>query len=229
MRSSTWFALAALLANACTTTDSETGEAQTSLSGETRYRDATTDHAGTPREPAAPSAQQASVRVIVKGAGDIPRIDPQCALDPAGRFEARYAGTLEIGDGVHAASFTRAAADIVTPSGCKIPELTVGVVTDVIVHAELQATTQNCEAYCEAHARAEAEQTCGASASAAQCRTSVETQTEASCQGTCTTERTKIVAEASLAGSLLGDIDAESLRAAALGKLAVDLTFDRSE
>jgi hypothetical protein len=38
-----------------------------------------------------------------------------------------------------------------------------------------------------------------------------------------------IVAEVSLAASLLGDLDAEALRAAALGDFSADLTFDHME
>jgi hypothetical protein len=38
-----------------------------------------------------------------------------------------------------------------------------------------------------------------------------------------------IVAEASLSASLLGDLDADSLRAAAMGDFAANLTFDHME
>lgn len=204
--------------------------AESTVSGTAQYRDSATAHDGTNKEPAAPPAQEASLKILIKGQGEIPQVDPQCALDPAGRFEGRYSGTFDLDDdGAYAAAIASSTAQLVTPSGCEIPNLTVGVVTDIVVRAELDTTTQNCETYCEAHARAEAEEACGATAASAQCRTSAEAQTKASCQTTCTTERQKIVAEMSLAANALGELDANALRAAAFGDFTANLTFDRME
>jgi hypothetical protein len=221
------FALVTLLA-ACGGTESE---GTTTVEGAATYRDATTNHDGTARQPSAPPpSQDAKVRVIVKGTGEIPQLDPQCALDPVGAFEARYAGTLELDDdGIYAASIGEAAGEIVTPSGCAIPDLTVGLITDVVVRGELTVNTQNCETYCEANARAEAEAMCGATATAAQCRSTAETQGAARCNTTCTTQADTIVAEVSVGAGAIGEADLDMLRAAALGELTADLEFDRLE
>jgi hypothetical protein len=207
------------------------GENTAEMVGAATYRDATTDHAGTAQQPAEPPpGSSANVFLVVEGSGDIPNIDPQCALDPAGSFEAHYLGTMTIDDGgVYTSSFGSAATEIVTPSGCEIPELTVGLITNIKVRAELESTTQNCETYCAAAARAEAEQECGADASSAECRTTAEGEASASCNTTCTTQTDTIVAEVSLGASALGQLDASALRAAALGEFQADLTFDHME
>jgi hypothetical protein len=201
-----------------------------SVSGQALYRDASTDHNGAQQQAATPPPQSAKVSIVVKGAGQIPNLDPKCALDPTGAFEAHYLSTMNMSDGnVYTATIASGSGAIQTPSGCAIPDLTVSLVTDVVIRGELSITTQNCETFCEADARADAEAQCGASASAASCRTQYETQAAAQCQTTCTTKAHAIVAEVSLAGSLLGDLDAEALRAAALGELTANLTFDHLE
>ncbi len=205
-------------------------EPATNVSGQAVYRDAATDHGGAQAEPATPPAQGAKISIVVEGSGDIPDLDPQCSLDPAGSFEAHYLGTLNLSDdSVYAAALGSTAAEIVTPSGCEIPELTVGVITDVRVRGELTANTQNCESYCAATARADAEQECGATASSAECRTNAEAAAAASCTTTCTTQAHVIVAEVSLLASLFGDLDADALQAAALGDFEANLTFDHME
>jgi hypothetical protein len=194
------------------------------------YRDATTDHTGMAQTPAAPPAQDAKLSIIVEGSGQIPNVDPQCALDPAGSFEAHYLGSLNLtDDDVYASSLFEAATEIRTPSGCEIPELAVAAITGARVRAELTVTTQNCQTYCAAAARANAEEQCGATAASAECRATAEASGEAACTTTCTTDARVIVAEASLAASLFGSLDANALRAAALGDLEVDLVFDRME
>lgn len=213
-----------LLIGACTT---DGGDAGAEVSGKAVYRDATTDHAGAPRAAEAPPAQSARISIVVKGSGQIPEVDPACALDPAGQFEAHYLSTLDMSDGsIYAATVASGSGQIQTPSGCAIPDLTVGLITDVVVRGELTINTTNCDTYCSASARADAEAQCGASATAAQCRSQFETQATAQCTQTCTTKASKIMAEVSLAGSLLGSLDADALRAAALGELTADLTFD---
>jgi hypothetical protein len=168
------------------------------------------------------------VTITVKGTGQIPQVDPQCALDPAGSFEAHYLSTMNMTDG-NAYTAAIASGTITTPSGCALPNLTVGVVTDVVVRGELAINTQNCESFCQASARADAEAECGASASSATCRAQAETQASAQCQTTCTTKAHAIVAEVSLATSLFSNLDADALRAALLGELHANLTFDHLE
>jgi len=219
--------IASALAFGCTSNESQSSS---SLSGNAAYRDATTDHDGATKPAATPAPQSANVTIVVKGTGTIPQIDPQCALDPAGQFEAHYLSTMSVSDGeVYTASVAEGSGNIQTPSGCAIPKLTVGVITDVVVRGELTINTTNCEAFCSAQARADGEAQCGANASAAQCRAQYEAQASAQCQTTCTTKAHAIVAEVSLAGSLLADLDADALRAAALGDLTANLTFDHLE
>jgi hypothetical protein len=223
MRTNLTVIASVLLAASCTTSD----DAGTQLSGKAVYRDAATDHAGAPAQPSAPPPQSAQVSIVVKGSGQIPQIDPQCALDPAGQFEAHYLSTLDMTSGnVYAATVASGSGAIQTPSGCAIPDLTVGLITDVVVRGELQINMTNCDTFCSARARADAETECGTSASSAACRASAETQAEAQCTQTCTTKASALRAEVSLSGSLLGNLDAEALRAAALGELTADLTFD---
>ena len=210
---------------ACTS-ESDTSS---SVTGDAVYRDATTDHSGAAQSPSTPPPQSARITVTVKGNGQIPQVDPQCALDPAGTFEAHYLSTMNMTDGSSAYAAALASGSITTPSGCAIPDLTVGLVTDVVVRGELAINTQNCETFCAASARADAETECGASASAAACRAQAESQASAQCQTTCTTKAHAIVAEMSLSAALLGDLDAFALRAAALGELHADLTFDHLE
>jgi len=215
-----------LLAGACTS-ESDGGA---SLSGSAVYRDAATDHGGATQPPSTPPPQSARVTITVKGSGQIPNVDPQCALDPAGQFEATYLSTMSVTDGnVYSATVASGSGAIETPSGCAIPDLTVGLITDVVIRSELSITTQNCDTYCSASARADAEAQCGATATAVSCRADAEASAMAQCQTTCTTKAHSIVAEVSLAASLLGELDANALRAAALGELTANLTFDHLE
>lgn len=215
------FLCCSLLLVGCTGGGEDEGGA--SVSGQAVYRDSATDHSGTPRSPSSPPAQDAKLSMTIKGTATIPQVDPQCVTDPAGKFEARYAGTASIGD-AYVASFAR--GSIVTPSGCEIPELTVGVVTDIVIRGELETTTQNCQTYCEASARADAEAQCGATASAAQCRAQAESNAAAQCMTSCTTQKTKIVAETTVGVSSLGSVDASSLRSATFADLEANLVFD---
>jgi hypothetical protein len=225
------FIYASLLAFcACTGGTGDDGGDSTSVTGQGVYRDEGTNHDGTAAEPASPPAQDMNVSIIVDGTGTIPNPDPQCALDPAGAFHAVLSGTATVDDsGAYVASMGSATSAITTPSGCTIPTLTVGAVTDVKVRAELDATTENCQTYCAASARADAEAQCGSTADQAECRATAEGDLEASCQTTCTTERDSIVAEADLGAGAIGSIDEDALRAAALGSLTADLTFDHDE
>lgn len=209
---------------ACTSENADDGA---SVSGQAVYRDATTDHSGTQRAPSTPPAQEAKLSMTIKGSGTIPQVDPQCITDPAGKFEARYLGTASIDDDLYVGSF--ASGKLTTPSGCEIPDLTVGVVTDIVLRAELTTTTQNCQTYCEASARADAETQCGASSSAASCRAQAESAATAQCMTTCTTQKTQIVAETSIGVSSLGSVDANKLRTATFASLEGKLVFDALE
>lgn len=215
---------------ACTSSGTSTTESDTTVDGTAVFRDATTNSDGTPHDAATPPAQGANVRVIVKGTGQVPNLDPQCAQDPLGSFEAHYAGTATLSDdGAFAAAFGSAAAEILSPSGCTIPDLTVSLITDVVVRAELAVNTENCNLYCAASARADAEAQCGSTPGSAQCRSTAEAEAEASCSATCTTEAHLIVGEVSLGASAIGDVDAQTLRAAALGQLEASFELDHLE
>lgn len=209
---------------ACASDGEGTGETQSELRGDATFRDASTDHAGNAQEAAAPSSG-ATVSIVVEGTGQLPEVDPRCALDPSGQFEARYESSVDFTNGeAYVAGIAQGV--ITTPSGCEVPSVSTFVVTDVTIRAELEATTQNCQTYCAASARADAEAECGATAAAASCRESAEASAEASCQTTCTTRADRIVAETSLAASLFADLDFEALRGAAFGELTADLVFD---
>jgi hypothetical protein len=207
--------------------DPDTGS---EVQGLATYRDATTDAAGASREPASPPAQSARVTVTVRGNGTLTGLDPTCLEQATGQFHAVYDGTAEVdGNGGYVSSMAAADALLQTPSGCAIPDLTVGAVTDVVVRAELDVTTANCTTYCEASARADAEAECTGAADRAGCWASAESAAMAACQTECTTQSEHIVAEATIAGSALGELDIDALRAAALGELEADLTFDTLE
>lgn len=208
---------------ACASND--TASTSSNLTGNTQYRDATTDHSGAPQTAATPAPQTADVTITVKGTATLPTIDPQCATDAPGAFEAHYASALSISDaGAYASAMAN--GELTTPSGCAISTLSNAIATEIDIHAELDATTENCSAYCAASARADAEGSCGATADAASCRTSAEAQAAAQCQTTCTQSGHRIAADLTIGAGALGMIDADSLRAAAFGDLHGNLTFD---
>jgi hypothetical protein len=209
---------------ACASDGGSTAESSSELRGDATYRDATTDHAGAQTDAAAPSSD-GTITIVVEGSGQLPEVEPRCALDPTGRFEARYVSSVDFDAGD---AYTAAVAEgvIMTPGGCELPTVTALVISDVKVRAELEATTQNCETYCAASARADAEAECGATSSAASCRENAEAAAELSCETTCTTRADRIVAEASLATALFADLDFEALRGALFGDLDLDLEFD---
>ena len=216
-----------LTVGACT---SSPDTASTQVMGQAVYRDAHTDHSGATQQPAAPPPQTANLTVTVKGTGTIPQLDPRCATDPVGAFEAHYAGSASMSDGsAYVAAIASGSGKLTTPSGCAISNLTVGAITDVVVRAELSVNSENCQTYCAASARADAEAQCGSTADQATCRTDAESSAAAQCQTTCTTQAHSIVAQVSLGASALGKMSADQLQAAALGDLSADLTFDHLE
>jgi hypothetical protein len=217
---------------ACASDDDGTGSQTSEVTGAMRYQDATTNSDGSPRDAASvPADQSVTVTVEVRGTGVITGVEASCTLDGAtGQFRALFDGTANVDEnGAYVAGFGSGSARIETLSGCAIPELTVNAITDVVVRAEIAATTQSCETYCAASARSDAEAECAGSSSEAECRAAAEASATASCTTECTSQRDVIVAEASLAASLLGDLDADALRAAAFGDFAADLTFDHME
>ena len=216
-----------LVLGACTS--SGEGTATSELRGDAAFRDAKTDHAGNPQAPATPS-DSVKITVVMNGSGQFSadKLDPRCALDPAGQFTATFTSTADTASG-SAYLATLGAGKVTTASGCELPELSSLAILDAKVRAEITATTQSCKSYCEASARADAEAQCGATASAAQCRAQAESTAAASCQTTCTTQSKVIVAEASLATALFGGIDLNDLKAASFGDLEADLTFDHVE
>lgn len=224
--------LALTLFAACTGDDTDTNTETSEVTGNMHYRDAATNADGTPHQAEAPAPEDGiTLTLELRGTGVITGLEPSCTLEgTSGQFKALYDGTAEVDDsGAYVAGFGSGSARIETLGGCAIPELTVNVITDVVVRGEIAATTQSCQSYCSASARAEAEAECAGSTSEAECRAAAESSASASCQTECTTQRDVIVAEVSLSGSLLGDLDAEALRAAALGELTADLTFDHME
>jgi hypothetical protein len=218
---------------ACTSDDGDSPTTPTSqVQGDMTYKDAATNADGTARDAETPPAQQALVTLELRGTGTLGGLETtQCALDAAsGQFHALFDSTVSLdGNGAYVAGYAAGDGRIETLTGCEIPNLTVGVITDVVVRAEIEANTTNCESYCEANARASAEAECQGSADQVSCRSSAETSAMASCRTECTTQRDVIVAEASLSASLLGDLDADALRAAAMGDFAANLTFDHME
>lgn len=201
-----------------------------SVQGVATYRDASTDATGASRDPAAPPAQSATVTVTIRGNGTLTGLDPTCLDSASGQFDALYAGDAQLdSDGGYISSMGASDAALTTPSGCEIPDLTVGVITDIVVRAELDATTANCDSYCSASARADAEAECSAAPDRATCWSNTEASAKASCQTSCTTQSHAIVAETTIGAGGLGDLDADALRAAAFGELDADLTFDALE
>jgi len=228
MRSYTLFIM--MLCTALTAACSEE-DTKASVSGAMRYDDASTDASGNPREAEAPPpGTSIVVTVEVRGTGTLEGLEPQCLDGASGQFHALFDGAATVDDdGAYVAAVGEGGGQIETLSGCAVPELTVGVITDIVVRAEIDATTASCSSYCEASARSSAEAECAGNSDQAGCRAAAESSASASCNTECTTQRDVIVAEASLAASLLGDLDAEALKAAALGDFTANLTFDHME
>jgi hypothetical protein len=221
MRNSILFVSCAAVA-ACSSNDDT---ASTGVTGQAIYRDSTTNDDGSPHEAARPSPQTARVSLTVTGTGQASGLDLSCLDGTSGQFQALYTGSASVGDAGAVTATIASAAAITTPSGCVIPNLTVGAVTGVKLHAELDATTENCTAYCAASARADAEARCAGSANEASCRASAESSAQASCTTTCTTQSHAISADTELGAAAIGQLDADQLRAGGFGALQADLTF----
>jgi hypothetical protein len=211
----------------------DAADADTTARGQAVYRDAETNAAGEP-QPAARCAPQPShdpmlVEILVRGSGDLGDLDPQCSLDGAtGSFKGLFSGVATIdGDGAYVATLASADAFFETPSGCEIPTIEIGAVTEVVIRGTLSATTQNCEAYCSAKARSYAEGECSGAGDQVACRAAAEGEYQASCGASCSAETTHVIAaEAALSASALAELNAAALTGAALGELSANLTFD---
>jgi len=196
--------------------------------GQAVYRDHTTDSSGAPAQAATPPAQRVNVTVTVSGQGSIPQIDPRCATDPVGAFEAHYAADAQMSSSAgYVAAFSQ--GTLTTPSGCAVSSLTVSAITDVVIRGELAIDTTNCQTYCAASARADAQAQCASSADQTTCRANAESSLAAQCQTTCTTQAHAIVAEVHLGASALGQVTADELKSAAFADLSAKLTFDHLE
>jgi hypothetical protein len=233
LRRSLFLTSLALITTAACSSDDDGGtggdDAETAVSGKALYRDASTDHTGQPHAAAAPAEQDVSLSIDVRGTGTLEGLDAQCSLEGAsGQFEGVYQGSASLGDdGLFAELLASTAASFQTPAGCEIPDLSIAAMTEIVVRAEITATTANCEAFCSAHARAEAEAECGATADAAACRADAEGELAGSCTTSCVAETHHIVAETALSADAVAAINAAGLTGTALGELDVDLVFDR--
>ena len=212
--------LTAALLVACNGDDADV---ETEAMGTARYADASDS-----TEPES-SPDGFDITIEAEGTGSFDVSEPQCEADGlTGAFTALYSGEAEVDDdGVYVASLTTVEAE--TPSGCELPDLDIGLVTDVVVRGEVQATTQNCDTYCESKARAYGETECEGDPDEASCRSTAEADFESSCSTACEDEAQVIVAETSLTAAALSSLDLQSLTGAALGTVTADLTFDRIE
>ncbi len=223
--------LTLLLLTAC---DGQTAaDNETEATGTATYDDAEQTSDGSDNEPATPEPQPNSdpmwLSIDVEGSGDFSVSDPECQLDSLGStFLGQLEGEAELdGNGVYVATLASTESTFTTPSGCTIPSLSIGSVTEVVVRGELTATQENCESYCAASARSEAEAECGSDAS---CRGDVQSAHEASCTTECTSSTTHvIVAETSLGVTALAELNGQALSGSSLGTISADLTFDRIE
>lgn len=218
--------IALALFTACNGED-DPGDGETEATGTAAYSDSGEDASGAPTEPESPDSFVVQIRA--EGTGTFDVSEPQCEADAlTGAFSALYEGDATVdNDGIYVASLTVVEAE--TPSGCELPDLDIGVVTDVVIRGEVEATTRNCETYCESKARASAETQCEGDANEAGCRSTQEAAYEASCTTSCTSSTNVIVAETSLTATALSSLDLAALTGAALGEVTADLTFDHVE
>lgn len=222
-------ATASLALTACTTGEADV---DTNASGHAVYRDATADHQGQSVAAARPDPQDIMLTMEVSGTASLPELEPRCALDEvSGQVTALFAGEAVIDDeGVYTAALASGEATFVSAGGCTLPPLELTAMTEVVVRAELEATTASCETYCQAGARAEGEAVCGAEPAAAGCRGETEAEYAASCTTACESESTRvIVAETSLSATAIAELNARTATGSGLGELDVDLVFDHIE
>lgn len=178
--------------------------------------------------PKQPSSDPMTVDVRVEGSGTLSGLEPQCEVEGAsGSFNGLLSGEGELdGDGGYVAVLAQ--SDFTTPSGsCEIPDLQIGTLTSVVVHAALSNTQENCSTYCASKARSEAEAECG---SDADCIASFEADYEASCETSCSGSTTRsIVAETELGVTALAALNAGGITGTTIGEIDADLTFDHLE
>lgn len=203
--------------------------ADTRVQGSTSYRDATD------RQPARPEPQPIEIELRVAGSGTLTGLEsPECTIDGAsGAFTGLFEGSGSIDEsGAFVATSSQAEAVFTTPTAsCEIPEVSMEVLTEVVLVAKLSNTQQNCQTYCGAKARSSAEASCEGSADEAGCRAEAESAYEASCTTACTGSTTRritaeVVIDAQTNAALLADLNARALGVSGLGDLAVDFTFE---
>ena len=201
-------------------------------SGDMTYEDANTDTNGDPQDPSSPPAQNVEIEVRMSGDGTLSGLDPTCPDLGATQFEGFTSAVGQVdSSGAYIAGFTLVNAMFETPtSGCEIPDLTIGLMSDIEVRALLQTTTQNCETYCAAKARSHGEAECGVGPGQAQCRAQAEAEYSATCTTACSGSTTRrIVASASVGVATLTSINSRDLNSEGMGEFELDLTFDRIE
>ena len=207
----------------------------TEATGKATYQDASKSDSGADQEPAAVPPQDESdpmvVSIELRGTGTFDVSEPQCEADAlSGAFNGSYEGTATIDDnGVYVAAMAESATELTTPSGCELPDVSIGLLTEVVVRGELTATSENCTTYCESKGRSYAEAECEGDSDQATCRAAAEASYEASCTQECSQSTHVIVAESSLGASAIGELALDGLSGNALGTVTVDLTFDHIE
>ncbi|MFT6143913.1 MAG: hypothetical protein ACJATT_003926 [Myxococcota bacterium] len=199
------------------------GQAETESTGNAQY----VESSETADEPARPDGFFLEIRA--EGTGTFDVAAPECQADSlTGSFNALYEGEADVNnDGIYIASLTTAEAQ--TPSGCDLPDLDIGLVTDIVVRGEVQATSSNCSTYCDSQAGAYADTECSGDADEASCRSTAEAEYTSSCTTSCESSTNVIVAETSLTATALTSLDLTALTGAALGTVTADLTFDHIE
>lgn len=218
-------ALAFSLAAGC---GSGSTDADTATTGEARFADADTNADGSDREPARPESTF-SVSVEIAGTGDLSGLDTTCLDGASGMFEGLLGGTAEVDDGIYVAALAAGSAGFTTPSGCDIPDLEISALTEVVIRAELTATTTSCESYCAARARQSAEAECDGDGDQVACRGTAEGEYTASCEVACEQSEHRIVAETALSAAARTELAASQVTGSSLGTIEADLTFDRVE
>ena len=222
-----------LFAVACEPEPEPSGD--TKATGNATYQDAEKSDAGADQEPASVPPQDDSdpmvVSIELRGTGSFDVSEPECQADAlSGAFNGSYEGTATIDDdGVYVAAMADSATELTTPSGCELPDVSIGLVTDVVVRGELTATSENCTTYCEAKGRSYAETECEGDSDEASCRAAAGADYESSCTQECSQSTHVIVAESSLGASAITDLALDGLSGNALGTVSVDLTFDHIE
>jgi hypothetical protein len=211
-------------------------EAASSATGRLAYKDAATRSDGSPHRPESPPGQEIELDMRVAGSGTLSGLEtPECTADGlAGNFTGLFTGTADVSDdGAYVAAFAESSARFSTPTAsCEIPSVSIETLTQVVLVAKLENTSQNCQTYCQAKARRVAESECRVSTDAASCRAQAEAEYAASCQTQCTGSTTRritaeLVIDATTDAALLAELNARQLGVNGMGTVEADLTFEQ--